>query len=214
MDCTENMTDEGSCIRIRSLISALKGATKPDVDQMKETIVNVLPEVALYFDQAYELWLATEQRSELSLDLDPNDDLTLGAIAFLPTDAPHDQINEEIFRLLADCLKKLNPIFRILTTEIDVGFGFETERNSNGKLVLKVLHIPPEIDIENMVKNICDLGYAAEEQYRRNSELMRRMLEAKEKTEQQLEEERQRRIAEGGIIWPVWSWITSGRVSA
>ena len=31
-----------------------------------------------------------------------------------------------------------------------------------------------------MVKNICDLGYAAEEQYRRNSELMRRMLEAKE----------------------------------
>ena len=100
MDCTENMTDEGSCIRIRSLISALKGATKPDIDQMKETIVNVLPEVALYFDQAYELWLATEQRSELSLDLDPNDDLTLGAIAFLPTDAPHDQINEEIFRLL------------------------------------------------------------------------------------------------------------------
>ena len=98
-----------------------------------------------------------------------------------------------------------------------------------------------------MVKNICDLGYAAEEQYRRNSELMRRMLEAKEgvinfgffitvekvlldnegvsfcirksqqvitrykeRTEQQLEEERQRRIAEGGIIWPVWSWITSG----
>ena len=71
-------------------------------------------------------------------------------------------------------------------------------------------HIPAEIDIENMVKNICDLGYAAEEQYRRNSELMRRMLEAKERTEQQLEEERQRRIAEGGIIWPVWSWITSG----
>ena len=32
----------------------------------------------------------------------------------------------------------------------------------------------------------------------------------KERTEQQLEEERQRRIAEGGIIWPVWSWITSG----
>ena len=103
-----------------------------------------------------------------------------------------------------------NVWFRILTTEIDVGFGFETERNSSGKLVLKVMHIPPEIDIENMVKNICDLGYAAEEQYRRNSELMRRMLEAKEKTEQQLEEERQRRIAEGGIIWPVWSWITSG----
>ena len=25
-----------------------------------------------------------------------------------------------------------------------------------------------------------------------------------------MEEERQRRIAEGGIIWPVWSWITSG----
>ena len=69
---------------------------------------------------------------------------------------------------------------RILTSEIDVGFGFETERNSNGKLVLKITHIPAEIDIENMVKNICDLGYAAEEQYRRNSELMRRMLEAKE----------------------------------
>ena len=98
MDCTENMTDEGSCIRIGSLISALKGATKPDIDQMKDVIVNVLPDIALYFDQAYELWLATEQRSELSLDLDPNDDLTLGAISFLPTDAPHDQINEEIFR--------------------------------------------------------------------------------------------------------------------
>ena len=36
------------------------------------------------------------------------------------------------------------------------------------------------------------------------------MLEAKERTEKQLEEERERRIAEGGIIWPVWSWITSG----
>ena len=75
---------------------------------------------------------------------------------------------------------------------------------------MKVNHIPEEIDIENMMKNICDLGYAAEEQYRRNSEVMRRMLEAKEQTEKQLEEERERRIAEGGIIWPVWSWITSG----
>jgi len=36
------------------------------------------------------------------------------------------------------------------------------------------------------------------------------MVEAKERTEKQLEEERERRIAEGGIIWPVWSWITSG----
>merc|ERR1712235_39044 len=36
------------------------------------------------------------------------------------------------------------------------------------------------------------------------------MLEAKERTEQQLEEERERRIAEGGINWPVWSWIISG----
>ena len=109
MDCTENMTDEGSCIRIRSLISALKGATKPDIDQMKDIITGVLPDVALYFDQAYELWLATEQRSELSLDLDPNDDLALGAISFLPTDAPHDQINEEIFRwLLSDVNTVIN----------------------------------------------------------------------------------------------------------
>ena len=29
---------------------------------------------------------------------------------------------------------------------------------------MKVNHIPEEIDIENMMKNICDLGYAAEEQ--------------------------------------------------
>ena len=57
---------------------------------------------------------------------------------------------------------------------------------------MKVNHIPEDIDIENMMKNICDLGYAAEEQYRRNSEVMRRMLEAKEQTEKQLEEERER----------------------
>ena len=100
--------------------------------------------------------------------------------------------------------------FRILTEEIDVGFGLDTERSESGQLSMKVNHIPEDIDIENMMKNICDLGYAAEEQYRRNSEVMRRMLEAKEQTEKQLEEERERRIAEGGIIWPVWSWITSG----
>ena len=99
---------------------------------------------------------------------------------------------------------------RILTEEIDVGFGLDTERSESGQLSMKVNHIPEDIDIENMMKNICDLGYAAEEQYRRNSEVMRRMLEAKEQTEKQLEEERERRIAEGGIIWPVWSWITSG----
>ena len=65
---------------------------------------------------------------------------------------------------------------RILDTEIDVGLEFETERHRDGTLLIKVLHIPPEIDIENMIKNICDLGAAAEEQFRRNQELIRRML--------------------------------------
>ena len=53
-------------------------------------------------------------------------------------------------------------MIRILTEEIDIGFGFDTERNNSGQLLLKILHIPAEIDIENMIKNICDLGYAAE----------------------------------------------------
>ena len=61
---------------------------------------SIIPEIALYFDQAYELWNATQGRDELKLELDPNDDLSLGYISFLPIDAPHDQINEEIFRLL------------------------------------------------------------------------------------------------------------------
>ena len=104
--------------------------------------------------------------------------------------------------------------FSILTTEIDVGLKFETERNASGQLWIKVLHIPAEIDVENMVKNICDLGFAAEEQFRRNEELIRRMLDARTKAEQQLEEERERRTDEGGIIWPVWSWITGGKQPA
>ena len=62
-----------------------------------------------------------------------------------------------------------------------------------------------------MVKNICDLGCAAEEQYRRNEELIRRMLDAKTKAEKQLEDEKEKRIQEGGMIWPVWSWITGGK---
>ena len=101
-----------------------------------------------------------------------------------------------------------------MDSEIDVGLKFETERNASGQLWIKILHIPPEIDVENMVKNICDLGMAAEEQYRRNEELVRRMLDAKTKAEQQLEEEREKRIGEGGVIWPVWSWITGGKQPA
>ena len=65
-----------------------------------------------------------------------------------------------------------------MDTEIEVGLEFETERNVDGTLLIKVIHIPPEIDIENMIKNICDLGAAAEEQFRRNQELIRRMLGA------------------------------------
>jgi len=101
-----------------------------------------------------------------------------------------------------------------LDTEIDVGLKFVTERNASGQLWVKILHIPAEIDVGNMVKNICDLGFAAEEQFRRNEELIRRMLDAKTKAEQQLEEEREKRIGEGGVIWPVWSWITGGKQPA
>ena len=92
------MTDEGSCIRLRSLICALKGAQREDIEQMKEVITGIIPQVSLYFVQAYELWLAAEARNELTLDLEPNDDLSLGSFSFLPIDAPHDQINEEIYR--------------------------------------------------------------------------------------------------------------------
>ena len=101
-----------------------------------------------------------------------------------------------------------------MDTEIDVGLKFVTERNASGQLWVKILHIPAEIDVGNMVKNICDLGFAAEEQFRRNEELIRRMLDAKTKAEQQLEEEREKRIGEGGVIWPVWSWITGGKQPA
>ena len=52
------MTDEGSCIRLRSLICALKGAQRDDIEQMKEVITGIIPQVSLYFVQAYELWLA------------------------------------------------------------------------------------------------------------------------------------------------------------
>ena len=98
LDAVENMTDEGSCIRLRSLICALKGAQRDDIEQMKEVITGIIPQVSLYFVQAYELWLAAESRNEVTLDLEPNDDLSLGSFSFLPIDAPHDQINEEIYR--------------------------------------------------------------------------------------------------------------------
>ena len=98
LDAVENMTDEGSCIRLRSLICALKGAQRDDIEQMKEVITGIIPQVSLYFVQAYELWLAAEARNEVTLDLEPNDDLSLGSFSFLPIDAPHDQINEEIYR--------------------------------------------------------------------------------------------------------------------
>ena len=95
----ETMTDEGSCIRIKSLVSALKGATSEDISAMAEVIEQISPVIELYFEQAYELWRAAQARKdELKLMLEPSEDLSLGAFAFSPVDAPHDQINEEIFR--------------------------------------------------------------------------------------------------------------------
>ena len=94
----ETMTDEGSCIRIKSVVSALKGAQQEDIQKMKSVIDEVAPVIDTYFEQAYELSKAAQDRSELKLSLEPNDDLNLGAFAFLPMEAPHDQINEEIFR--------------------------------------------------------------------------------------------------------------------
>ena len=92
------MTDEGSCIRIKSLASALKGTQQEDIVLMKSTIDEVVPVVEIYFEQAYELHKAAQDRPEMKLMLEPNDDLNLGAFAFVPIQAPQDQINEEIFR--------------------------------------------------------------------------------------------------------------------
>ena len=131
------------------------------------------------------------------------------------------------FELLSNCFLKstqnLTNDFRILTEQTDVGLKFEierkveTERNSEGELSetsqvwIKIVHIPAEIDVEHMVRNISDLGLASEEEFRRNNEVMRRMIDAKTLAEKQLEEEREKRTSEGGIIWPVWSWITGGK---
>ena len=162
---------------------------------MKETIDSVLPSIESYFDQAWDLWRSTSARSDIKLFLEPNEDLKLGAIAIIPKAAPADVINQEVFR----CLK-----------ELDSGVGF-TLAKAGENIVIAIDEIPAEIDIENMVNSICELGIRAEEEYRRNEEVKRRMMEALANAEKSLEEEKEKRIAEGGIIWPVWSWISGGK---
>ena len=98
IDFLETMTDDGSCIRVRSLVSALKATTKEDVEGIGKVLNAAIPLVNNYFEQAFELWRAAQGRTDLKLVLEPNDELSLGAFAYLPIDAPHDQINEEIFR--------------------------------------------------------------------------------------------------------------------
>jgi hypothetical protein len=94
----ETMTDEGSCIRIKSLGSALKGCQQEDIKMMQDTIAEIQPVIETYYDQCYELWKAVQEHDDLKLDLEPNEDLKLGSIAFIPLEASHDQINEEVYR--------------------------------------------------------------------------------------------------------------------
>jgi len=195
IDCQETMNDEGSCIRIRSLVTALKGAQQADLNIMKETIDSVLPSIESYFDQAWDLWRSTSTRSDIKLFLEPNEDLKLGAIAIIPKAAPADVINQEVFQCLI---------------EEDSGVKFSLAK-AGEDMVIAIDEIPAEIDIENMINSICELGVRAEEEYRRNEEVKRRMLEALKLAEKSLEDEKEKRISEGGIIWPVWSWISGGK---
>ena len=165
---------------------------------MKETIDSVLPSIESYFDQAWDLWRSTSTRSDIKLFLEPNEDLKLGAIAIIPKSAPADVINQEVFQCLV---------------EEDSGVEFSLAK-AGEDMVIAIDEIPAEIDIENMINSICELGVRAEEEYRRNEEVKRRMMEALKLAEKSLEDEKEKRISEGGIIWPVWSWISGGKQPA
>lgn len=165
---------------------------------MKETIDSVLPSIESYFDQAWDLWRSTSTRSDIKLFLEPNEDLKLGAIAIIPKAAPADVINQEVFQCLI---------------EEDSGVKFSLAK-AGEDMVIAIDEIPAEIDIENMINSICELGLRAEEEYRRNEEVKRRMMEALKVAEKSLEDEKEKRISEGGIIWPVWSWISGGKQPA